>query len=80
MKPVRFLAGLTACALTGMADDQFFDRVEQALTFSAVDSRVRARLSGTLEVEGYDYQLPAPGVIDAAGNQLLAERCGGAAR
>jgi hypothetical protein len=74
MKPVRFLAGLTACALTGMADDQFFDRVEQALTFSAVDSRVRARLSGTLEVEGYDYQLPAPGVIDAAGNQLFVPR------
>jgi hypothetical protein len=56
------------------ASDEFFDRVEQALTFSAVDSQVRARLSGTLELEGYSYQLPAPGLIHAAGETLFSPR------
>jgi hypothetical protein len=74
MKLFRLFAGFTACALTSVANDEFFDRVEEALTFSSVDSRVRARLSGTLELEGYDFQLPAPGVIDSASAQLFVPR------
>lgn len=74
MKPFRCIFGLCVCALSSAASDEFFDRVEQALTFSAADSRMRARLSGTLELEGYDYQLPAPGVIQSAGNPLFVPR------
>lgn len=65
---------LFVCALSGAASDEFFDRVEQALTFSAADSRVRARLSGTLELEGYDVQLPAPGVITSRSDQFFVPR------
>jgi hypothetical protein len=74
MKPLRILAGVLACVLCARASDQFFDRVEQALTFSAADSKVRARLSGTLELEGYDFQQPAPGVIDSTGERLFVPR------
>ncbi len=66
---------LVLCATTMLRGaDAFFDRLEQALTFSAVDTQVRARLSGTLELEGYDFQRPPPGVIDAPGRRLFNPR------
>jgi hypothetical protein len=70
------LIGVALVLATGMtrASDAFFDRVEEALTFSAHDSRVRARISGTLELEGYDHQLPPPGVIDTASRRLFVPR------
>lgn len=61
-------------ALPAQGSDVLFDQVEQALTFSAGDGQVRARLSGTLELEGYDYQLPAPGVIQSASDRLFVPR------
>ncbi|MGH7958522.1 MAG: hypothetical protein ACREH8_16140, partial [Opitutaceae bacterium] len=54
--------------------DLILDRVEQALTFSAADSQFRGRVSGTLDLEGYVYQLPAPGLIDSAGDRLFVPR------
>lgn len=77
MKTLRHLlwAGAIAAApFTLHAADDFLDRVEEALTFSARDGRVRAKLSGTLELEGYRVQLPAPGVIDTADGSLLEPR------
>jgi hypothetical protein len=74
MKALRFSLALTALALTARANEEFFDRLENALTFSAVDSRVRARVSGTLELEAYDLQLPALGVIDSSSDQLFVPR------
>lgn len=46
--------------------DDFMDRVSEALTWSAARDQVRARLSGSLELEGYAFQLPVPGIIHAA--------------
>jgi hypothetical protein len=63
-----------ACALPAHGGDELFDRVEQALTFSARDGQLRARLSGTLELEGYGYQLPAPGLIRSASDHLWVPR------
>jgi hypothetical protein len=57
-----------------MGSDELFDRVEQALTFSAVDAQLRGRISGTLELEGYDYQRPAPGLIHSGSDQLFVPR------
>jgi hypothetical protein len=74
MKPLRFTFLLCACALPASASDELFDRVEQALTFSAADTTVRGRLSGTFELEGYDYQLPAPGLIDSRSESLFVPR------
>lgn len=70
--------GLLLAAFAGLSDvrasEEFFDRVEDALTFSAVDSRYRARISGTLDLEGYALQLPAPGVIHGASERLFNPR------
>jgi hypothetical protein len=74
MKPLRLGFGLLASVAAAAASDGFFDRLEEALTFSAVDSRVRARVSGTLELEGYDTQLPAAGVIDTASRRFFSPR------
>ena len=74
MKPLRFTFWFCACAISAVASDELFDRVEQALTFSSPDTKFRARLSGTLELEGYDFQLPAPGLIDSASDQLFVPR------
>ena len=74
MKPFRFTFLLCACALSATAGDELFDRLEQALTFSAADTTMRGRLSGTVELEGYNYQLPAPGLIDAGSERLFVPR------
>ena len=43
----------------------FFDRLDQRLTVSASDDQVRTRVSGTLDLEFYGFDLPAPGLIDS---------------
>jgi hypothetical protein len=74
MKPKSlYLCLLLGAGLARGADD-WFDRVEDVLTFSAADGRTRARLSGTAELEHYDVQLPAPGVIDTDGHGLTVPR------
>ena len=73
--PCRWIFALgIISAVCVRANDEFFDRLEQALTFSADDSRIRARISGTLELEGYDFQLPAPALIRSASEQLFVPR------
>lgn len=56
------------------AAEEFLDRLEDVLTFSAEDTRYRARLSGTLDLEGYSMRLPPPGVIDGTQRQLFIPR------
>lgn len=65
---------LLCTAVTLRGADAFFDRVEEALTFSAAAEQVRARISGTFELEGYDFQRPPPGVIEATGRRLFNPR------
>lgn len=74
MKFHRVSVCLCACAFSAMASDELFDQVEQALTFSGAEAQVRGRISGTLELEGYDYQLPAPGLIHSGHDQLFVPR------
>ncbi|MSU63324.1 MAG: hypothetical protein EXS31_13165 [Pedosphaera sp.] len=52
----------------------FLDRVDEALTFSAFADQVRARLSGLLDLEGYYFQQPAPGLIYTSSDSLLNPR------
>ena len=40
------------------------DRLDQALSVSAYDGRLRARLSGLADLEGYYFEHPATGLID----------------
>jgi hypothetical protein len=74
MNPFRLCLVFLVATVSAGGSDAFFDGVEEALTFSAADSRVRARVSGTLEVEGYDVQLPSPGVIQSASERLFVPR------
>lgn len=68
------LLAVLAVAANVRAAEDFFDRVESALSLSAVEQRVRLRFSGTLDLEGYTFQTPAPMLLRAPGNSLFAPR------
>ncbi len=72
--PVIFAFGLAAAIFPARAAEDFFDRIEDALTVSAVDNRLRMRLSGTLDLEGYSFSQPAPMLLRARGHALFAPR------
>jgi hypothetical protein len=52
----------------------FLDQLDQRLTFSAFDDKVRARVSGTLDLEFYHFNLPAPGLIESSTENLFNPR------
>ncbi len=54
--------------------EDFLDRVDEALTISAFGDQVRARLSGTLDLEGYYAETPAPGLIFSPQQTLFNPR------
>ena len=60
---IAICIAVVASAIPRAGAQDFLDRVDQALTFSAFHDDVRARLSGTLDLEGYIFQQPAPGLI-----------------
>ncbi len=74
MKP--WLAWLLAicAAAPAAASEAWFDRVERALTFSACEDRLRARLTGVLSLEGYAVDTPPPGLVFADGERLFNPR------
>src|SRR3954471_5213157 len=53
---------------------EFLDRLDDRLTVSLFGDNVRARFSGTLDLEYYHFDQPAPGLIDAAGHDLFNPR------
>ena len=73
MRFARLILCFLASALVASADE-FFDRVQDALTFSAPNTRLRARLSGTMDWEAYAFQLPAPGLLQTRNDTLTAPR------
>jgi hypothetical protein len=74
MKALRLASCTFACAALLHAGDDLLDRAEQALSVSAFNDSVRARLSGTVDLEGYSFPQPAPALIDADGHTLLVPR------
>ncbi len=64
------LAGLTAA----FGADDFFDQIDEALTTTAFHDNLRARLSGSLDLEGYYFQQPAPGLIYSDNSTLFNPR------
>src|SRR5207244_12617748 len=44
------------------------------LNFTAFDGNLRARLSGTIDTEFYNFQQPAPGLIDSNIDNLFNPR------
>jgi hypothetical protein len=75
---MRTLQHLGFCVITLAASrlgaEGFLDRIDEALTLSAFHDQVRARFSGLMDVEGYHFQQPAPGLIDATGDSLFTPR------
>jgi hypothetical protein len=63
-----------ACTACAFDIDDYFDRVDTALTISAFHDSLRARLSGTLDLEIYNFQQPAPGLIDSSIDTLFNPR------
>jgi hypothetical protein len=65
-----FAAGVTAV----LGADDFLDRLDGALTTTAFHDNLRVRLSGSVDLEGYYFQQPAPGLIYAENSTLLNPR------
>ncbi len=76
MKIFRALLCFLAAGLVARlpAAEEFFDRLEDALTGNAFEANLRARLSGTFELEGYKFSAPAPALLDVKGTALFAPR------
>lgn len=75
MKRLRAIGLLcSAFATAALAQEEFFDRLDEVLTASAFDATARARLSGTLDLETYAFRQPSPGLINAAGHSLFNPR------
>src|SRR5215510_11705229 len=65
---------LFACTACAFDIDDYFDRLDTALTISAFHDSLRARLSGTLDLEIYNFQQPAPDLIDSKIDTLFNPR------
>jgi hypothetical protein len=61
----------TACAFD---TDDLLDRVDNTLTLTAFRDNLRARLSGTLDLEVYNFEQPAPGLINSSIDNLFNPR------
>lgn len=75
MKTRLLWAWLFASAITAASAQDFLDEVDRRLTISLFQDKVRARLSGLLDLEYYHYPQPPPGLIrDDEGHDLFAPR------
>ncbi|MCC7375823.1 MAG: hypothetical protein IT581_14290 [Verrucomicrobiales bacterium] len=63
-----------ATAAMRSTGQEFLDRVSDTLTLSAFEDRFRARLSGTIDLEGYGFDAPTPGLLYSEGDFLFSER------
>ena len=54
--------------------EELLDRLDEALTFSAFHDQIRARFSGLMDLEGYFFQQPAPGLIETSSDSLFNPR------
>jgi hypothetical protein len=63
-----------ACTACAFDVDDFLDRLDAELTVSAFDDNLRARLSGTIDLEFYHFQQPATGLINSEIDNLFYPR------
>ncbi len=75
---MKLVPALCFCLLAGAAPafeiDELFDRLDAALTVAAFHDNFRARLSGTIDLEVYNFEQPAPGLIDSSSDNLFNPR------
>jgi hypothetical protein len=65
---------LLACTARAFEVEDFFDRLDSALTVAAFHDNLRARVSGTIDLEFYHLEQPAPGLIDSKIDNLFNPR------
>src|SRR5580765_3388095 len=65
MKAQLFSLCIFACTACAFDIDDALDRLDSTLTISGFQDNFRARLSGTVDLEFYNFQQPAPGLIDS---------------
>lgn len=68
------IAGLLAASVPTCTRGDWIDRLDDALTWSGAGDKARMRLSGTLDLECYNFQQPPPGLIDDEGHSLFNPR------
>jgi hypothetical protein len=66
--------GVMAGTAAVFGADDFLDRIDDALTVAAWHDDLRARLSGTVDLESYPFERPAPGLIFTDGHNLFNPR------
>lgn len=75
---MKLLGALSLCLLAGTASaleiDDFLERIDNALTLSLFQDNLRTRLSGMIDLEGYHFQQPPPGLIDSRSDNLFNPR------
>jgi len=73
---IPFFISLWCAIVAGGAPvtEDIIDRLDEKLNWSAADDTLRARLSGTIELEGYHFQPVPTGVIHADGKNLFNPR------
>jgi hypothetical protein len=74
MKAQIFSLCVFACTACALDIDDALDRLDSTLTISGFQNNLRARLSGTVDLEFYNFQQPAPGLIDSEINNLFNPR------
>ncbi|PYI58516.1 MAG: hypothetical protein DMC60_12660 [Verrucomicrobia bacterium] len=74
MKLPAFSLCVFACTACAFDIDDVFDRLDNALTMSLFQDNLRVRLSGTLDLEFYNFEQPAPGLIDSRTDNLFDPR------
>jgi len=72
--PWIFGCCLIALATLSRGDDEFIDRIDDALTVSGWQDQMRLRLSGALDLEYYQLPSPAPGLIFTGRQDLFNPR------
>ena len=70
----RFLLCLLVALPAVSHGEDLLDRVDEALTFSALDDRVRMRLSGTLDLEYYHITRLPFGLVNSTAHDLFNPR------
>jgi hypothetical protein len=74
MKLHAFSLCVFACTACAFDADELLDRLDTALSVSAFQDNLRVRLSGTLDLEIYNFEQPAPGLIDSRVDTLFNPR------
>src|SRR5438309_4059184 len=74
MKAQIFSLCIFACTACAFDIDESLDQLDSTLTISWFHDNFRARLSGTVDLEFYNFQQPAPGLIDSKIDNLFNPR------